>query len=344
MHTETQPGKAPVKDKEKIIAGRYRVSGHLGSGAVGDVYQAVDMQTERKIAVKILKTQEEDAPDDIPERFKQEALKCIELEHPNLVKGYQYIELDHFQYGDEEYRDTAAYVMEYVEGKSAVRIMKQSYRSFQQINRIVRETLHALQYLHDNSIVHRDIKTENIYITEEGSVKLLDLGMMKDASSDILTRPGAILGTVQYMAPEYLIKKVISSGCDIYAVGIVLLELITGRRLYWGLCDNNVMQHLISTRFEIEPRVLNYLPPKYKYIVLKATAYEPGNRFGSASEMAKELDEHDEKRFKKRLKEDFGISEVIPPGKKQRAIKSWMYLLAVLLGAGSAICWYVFVR
>lgn len=261
--------------KSELLLNRFQVIRTLGEGAVGAVYLVHDKERpDELIALKVL-TNTIDLDDHTHERFKQEINILQEVSHPNMVKAYDYIESD----------DTIAYTMEYVEGDDLGTIYKKESFSYEAINNIFIQLLSALEALHVKGVWHRDIKLENIMITKDGTVKLTDLGLVKNVFNKGYTKTGVLLGTAQYMPPEYVKKANYDARGDLYAVGVVLFEMLAKRRRMANLPGNKVIEQLMETNFLIPEHELEGLSPRYVEIISKSMMPDPKERFQSASEM-----------------------------------------------------------
>ncbi|MCB0353845.1 MAG: serine/threonine protein kinase, partial [Bdellovibrionales bacterium] len=209
-------------------------------------------------------------------RFQDEMRVCQEIRHPNLVEAYDLIDLG----------DTVAFSMEYVKGADLGSFFRQGKSlDHDELDWIFQQLLSALQELHDHGIVHRDLKLENVLIREDGVLKLSDLGLMKDLNSKGLTRAGVLLGTAQYMPPEYVKHSKYDQRGDIYATGVMLLELLVGKRRLADKPGMEAIEHLIKTKFEIPALLLEGLPRKYRHIIALATEVDPATRYQTAEAM-----------------------------------------------------------
>lgn len=264
---------------EPNLLDRFEVIEALGDGAAGFVYRVRDrVRDSREVALKVLAN---DLAFDgaTLERFLAELKICQELRHPNLVQAYDLIELG----------ETVAYTMEYVDGGSLQSIFAKQRVGLEAIDRIYEQILDAVQTLHDHNVIHRDIKLENVLVGTNGVVKLSDLGLMKQVGKKGLTRPGILLGTPQYMPPEYVRESKYDRRGDIYTLGLMLFELLTWKRWLSHLSGQEVITHLLKTKFQIDPKELDEVPRKYLPILARALNSKPDERYQSASEMRQDL-------------------------------------------------------
>lgn len=258
---------------------RFYVLSTIGSGAAGIVYRVLDRSEPRRdLALKVMTDSGAFGKDNMPERFRQEWQVCQAIRHPNIIETYEF-----FDYGE-----TLAYSMEYVSGSNlAHALFHGSPFSHADIDRIMAELLGALGELHRYGIVHRDVKLENILLRDDGMVKLGDMGLVKDILiMRTLTRKNVCVGTVPYMAPEYLLEGFCSAQADLYSAGILLYELVLKKRYYDGSISPDQMAESIKSRnFALPPEDLERLPERYRVIVQYATEPSLAARYASANEM-----------------------------------------------------------
>lgn len=264
--------------KKRMIASRYRLDGLIARGGMGAVYRGVDTRLERSVAVKLLGEALIDREDAV-ERFKREARAAARLSHPNIANVYDYGVDDGHHY----------IVMELLPGPSLAETLMTGPLEPDKAARIAMQIAEALEVAHATSMVHRDIKPANVVFCAEDRVKVTDFGIAKLDGQTKLTSTGGLFGTPQYVSPEQMNGESASPRSDIYALGVVLYEMLTGEAPFDG--DNAVavaMRHLSedvpapSTRRAGVPRDLDS-------IVLKATARDPRDRFSDGSEMAAAL-------------------------------------------------------
>jgi eukaryotic-like serine/threonine-protein kinase len=261
-----------------IFDGRYRILGKLGGGGMANVYLAEDTTLGRRVAIKMLHRRfVEDAK--FVERFRREAKAAAGLNHPNIVGVY-----DWGQVGSENY-----IVMEYVEGETLKELVRRRDRlPGGEAVALALELLAAVGAAHANGVIHRDIKSQNILIDREGRVKVADFGIAQ-AGDPGMTEAGSILGTAQYLAPEQARGEPVDERSDLYSVGVVLYEMLTGRVPFKG--DSAVTVALKHVN-ELPPEPASLvpgLPYSLNQIVLKALAKDPNRRYGSAAEFAADL-------------------------------------------------------
>ena len=264
---------------EKILADRYRLVEQIGIGGMAIVYRAVDMRTGHNVAVKVLRPEfNQDA--EFVGRFQREAEAASKMTHHNIVNL-----LDVGMDGDNRYL-----VMEYVQGKTLKDIIKEKGRLSPQVAaQITIRILSALQHAHQNGIIHRDIKPQNILIHSDGHVKVADFGIARMANSTTLTHGDNVMGSVHYFSPEQASGQAADVTSDIYSVGVTLYEMLTGRVPFDG--DSPVaiaMQHLHARPAPIET-IAPDVPPAIIHVCMMAMEKDPHYRYQSAREMAAEL-------------------------------------------------------
>ncbi len=264
---------------EKILADRYRLVEQIGMGGMAIVYRAIDQRTGHSVAVKVLKPEfNKDA--EFVGRFQREAEAASRMTHHNIVNL-----LDVGMDGDNRYL-----VMEYVQGKTLKEVIREKGR----VNPVVAaqitiRILSALQHAHQNGIIHRDIKPQNILVHADGHIKVADFGIARMANSSTLTRNDTVMGSVHYFSPEQASGRAADVTSDIYSVGVVLYEMLTGRVPFDG--DSTVavaMQHLHARPTPIET-IAPEVPLAICHVAMMAMEKNPKYRYQSAREMAAEL-------------------------------------------------------
>ncbi len=269
-----------IAGHKKVMFDRFEVKTILGEGAAGCVYKVFDRNTEKEVALKVL-THADAFDEHTVKRFVEEVNISQQLKHPNLAQAYEFISTD----------ESIAYTLEYVEGKDLGEVLDEGPLQYKQIDKIFKQLLSALFFLHEHDILHRDLKLENIMIRNDGVAKLTDFGLIKNKNKAKLTRTGVLLGTAQYMPPEYIQKGEYTHKSDLYAAGIVLYELLTGERRLSDLAGNEVIEYVIRNKFRIPVLKIAGAPEKYQYIIDKAMAQDPADRFSSAKEMLRVFNE-----------------------------------------------------
>ena len=260
--------------------GRYEILSELGQGAMGVVYKAIDPLIDRVVAIKTVKFagSREDCAS-FEERFYREAKSAGRLNHPHIVTIYDVGKSD----------NTAYIAMEYLQGQQLKEILDvHTAMSIDRIVDIAAQIAEGLGYAHKNGIVHRDIKPANIMLVQGDTVKITDFGIAR-MSSSTGTLAGTVLGSPRYMAPEQVIGKVVDGRSDIFSLGVVLYEMLTGESPFDGDNINTTMYRIVNEA-PVPPKTLApRIPEAFDYIVAKALAKHPDARYQSADEMAHAL-------------------------------------------------------
>ena len=260
--------------------GRYEVLSELGQGAMGVVYKAIDPLIDRIVAIKTIKfdgTNEETA--NFEERFYREAKSAGRLNHPHIVTIYDVGKSN----------GTAYIAMEYLEGEQLKDILDvHTPMSIERIADIAAQIAEGLAYAHKNGIVHRDIKPANVMLLQGDRVKITDFGIAHMSTSSG-TLAGTVLGSPRYMAPEQVVGKAVDGRSDLFALGVLLYEMLTGESPFDGDNINTTMYRIVNEA-PIPPKTMvPRIPEAFDYIVAKALAKHPDARYQSAAEMADDL-------------------------------------------------------
>ncbi len=263
-----------------MLDGRYEIQKRIGVGGMADVYMAYDIEESREVAVKILKN-EFINNDEFLKRFKNESKAVSMLSHPNIVKIL-----------DVGFNDDVRFiVMEYIDGITLRDyIEKEGHVDWKEASHLVIQILRALQHAHDRGIIHRDIKPQNIMMFEDGTIKVMDFGIAKFTYELGITATAQTIGSVHYISPEQACGKPIDGKSDIYSVGILMYEMLTGKKPFDT--DNPVTVALMQMQNKAElPRNINPdIPEGMEEIVLKAIEKEPENRYQSANDMIRDIE------------------------------------------------------
>lgn len=268
-----------MTNRKNVIADRYEVVSHIGQGGMADVFLAVDTILNRQVAIKILRADlSTDAVSIL--RFEREAQAAAALAHPNIVEIYDV--------GD--YKGHHYIVMEYVTGKT----LKQVIRSRgplvnEEAVDIMKQLCSAISEAHSRGIIHRDIKPQNVIVKADGSIKILDFGIATAKGSMQLTQANNVMGSVHYLAPELAKGEAASPQSDIYALGIVLYEMLAGDVPFKA---DQAVQIALKHMQEPMPdvRLINAsVPQSIANVITRATAKDPNNRYGSCREMLQDI-------------------------------------------------------
>lgn len=266
--------------EERKRVGRYELLEVLGSGSMGLVYKALDPKINRHLAIKTIRFSDEfedDAIKDIKRRFLREAEIAGQLAHPSIVTIYDV--------GEDE--DLTYIVMEFLEGKDLSKFIKRKNQlSFRKILQVIARVADALEYAHNREVIHRDIKPANIMLLDNGGVKMTDFGIAKAISSS-RTKTGVILGTPNYMSPEQIMGQKIDQKSDIFSLGVLFFQLLSGELPFQGKNLSSLLYQITQVK---HPPVRDFnakLPRVCGQIIDKALSKERDDRFKSAGEMAK---------------------------------------------------------
>ena len=295
--------------KGQKINDRYQIIRTIGEGGMANVYLAHDTILDRDVAVKILRG---DLADDekFVRRFQREAISASSLAHPNIVEMYDVGEDDGQYY----------IVMEYIDGKTLKNLVKRrGSLTLSEVVDIMLQLTSAIACAHDSYIIHRDIKPQNVLIKEDGTIKITDFGIAMALNSNELTQTNSVMGSVHYLPPEQANGSGATIKSDIYSLGILMFELLTGKLPFKG--DNAVeiaikqMRDQIPSVCAINPEI----PQSIENIILKACAKNPKNRYENVLEMHEDIknslneERKDEKRITYRYSEnDLDETKVIP--------------------------------
>lgn len=263
--------------------GRYDIIRVLGKGAMGLVYEARDPNLDRRVAIKTIKVENlsAEAAAEYEARFRTEARSAARLQHPNIVSVYD----------SDRDGDMAFLVMEFIQGEDLKHHLDAGRRySLEQSLGMVRDLLSALDYAHRQSIVHRDVKPANLLIEADGRVKLTDFGVARIQDSGEATRTqGSMVGTLKYMSPEQVQGVPIDARADLFAVGVVLYQLLTGKRPFDGDTDFAIIQQIVNLTPSAPSTFSTLLPPAVDAVVARALAKKRDERFATAQEFSQAL-------------------------------------------------------
>lgn len=265
-----------------VIAGRYEVVKCLGAGSMGLVYACRHRDLSgHLVGVKVLFP--EVARDKIAAaRFRNEIFASYGVSHPNVVRAYEYIRDG----------DLVAYTMEYVGGGDlADRLGKTDEHPIplHEIIRVLSQMCAGVQAIHDAGIVHRDLKPENILLTKEGNVKIADFGIARTGHGPKLTEHGGVVGTIDYVSPEYMLNSQVDWRSDIYAVGILGYEMLTGSSPFQGDSVYATITKRLKTDPALPSSIRKECPSMLDEIILRAMARDPEQRYQSAAQMFRDL-------------------------------------------------------
>lgn len=339
----------------KRLNGRYKLLQLIGGGGMANVYLARDIILDRDVAVKVLRL---DFVNDelFIKRFRREAQAATSLNHENIVTIYDVGEDDGIYY----------MVMEYVRGCTLKQYIQQhAPLPVQEALRMMDQLTGAIAHAHQNGVIHRDIKPQNILVSEDGTLKITDFGIAVALSSTTITQTNSVLGSVHYLSPEQAKGGMATEKSDIYSLGIVMFELLTGQLPFLGESAVAIMLKHLQTETPSVRRWNPNIPQSVENIVLKATAKNPLHRYNSALDMRQHIrtalspERINEAKFTLPTEDDDEETKVVPiikspppslekrenvPAPKEKRSKKWIALWALFLllfiGAGvSAVTW-----
>jgi eukaryotic-like serine/threonine-protein kinase len=266
--------------RDTLVDGRYQILDRIGSGGMGDVYRAHDNELERVVALKLLLRRFSEDPEFVA-RFRREASAAAGLQHPNIVQIFDRGEWDGTYY----------IAMEYLPGRTLKQIVREHgplepARAIE----VLEQILMAARFAHERGIVHRDIKPHNVIVAEDGRVKVTDFGIALAGASD-MTETGSIMGTAQYLSPEQAQGHPVDARSDLYSIGIVLYELLTGTVPFDADSPVTIALKQVS-EVPVPPGQLNpAVPPALDSVVMRALQKDPAARFQSAEEFLAALEQ-----------------------------------------------------
>ncbi len=327
--------RAPTSSKMigTVLSGRYRLEAKLGSGGMSTVYLARDTTLDRPVAVKVLHGEMSEQADQLA-RFRQEARAVAKLSHPNVVSVIDAGEDGGFPY----------IVFEYVEGETLkARINRLGPLDVQEALAYAIEIGRGLTVAHARNMVHRDIKPQNVLIDSEGRAKLTDFGISRQLEQDGMTATGRVLGTTDYVAPEQAMGHGTDQRSDVYSLGVVLFEMLTGSVPFEadsqvGVAMKHVNEELPDVQGE-RPE----LSAATALVVERATAKDPARRYADIGEMIDDLStalEVEAARAGSTTGEATSVLDAVPPAKRKlsgRARWSWAAVLVLVVAAAAAL-------
>ncbi len=270
-----------VLSSSEELRGQYEITDFLGEGGMGVVFLGKQQDLDRDVAIKCIRCDEFGGEEGVA-RFKREASVLAGLEHPGIVKIYKV----------DQAGQCLFIVSEFIDGENLKARLHRMPMHWKAALQLVLDVALVLDYVHDKGIVHRDIKSENILLPNEGGVKVIDFGLAKDYSgssaSHNVTRQGEFLGTPEYLAPEIIRHQVIGPSCDIYSLGVLLFEVLTGRLPYTGKPFDVLTAHLRAPLPSLREH-LPQVPAGIEQLMQRAMAKQPAERQSSAKAFADEI-------------------------------------------------------
>jgi len=296
-----------------VLGGRYEILALLGQGGMGAVYKARDRELDRLVALKIIRPELTTNPE-ILRRFKQELILARQVTHRNVIRIFDLGQADGFKF----------ITMEYLDGKDLRAVLKEKGKlSPAEAARIIVQICRALEVAHGEGVVHRDLKPQNIMLDANGRAYVMDFGIARSAHLPGMTQMGALIGTPEYMSPEQAKGEKLDERSDLFSLGVIFYELITGQSPFYS--DTPLaslwkrMQEKAKPLCEVDPAI----PKPLSDIVAKAMEIEPTDRFASAGEMAQELEFW--------LNPSAGRTTIIVPAPRTASYWKWASAALVLL-------------
>lgn len=300
-----------VSDDPRVLSGRYELSNLVARGGMAEVYRAHDRLLDRPVALKIL-FPELSVDRSFVERFRREAQAAANLSHPNIVPV--------FDWGED--MGTYYIVMEYVDGRALSSILRTAGPLHpDRAAEIAADVAAALAYAHRHGVIHRDVKPGNVLITEEGTVKVTDFGIARAVNTEeSLTQTGAVMGTAAYFSPEQAEGQGVDARSDIYSLGVVLFEMVTGRPPFLGDTPVAVASKHVREHPPMPRQINSAIPPALEAVIMKCMAKDPAHRYASGEELRADL---------LRFREGRGVSADVPATAMNPAVGTTSTMTAV---------------
>jgi len=272
-----------VLDKGSIFAGKYKIIGEIGRGGMGVVLKAEDTKLKRTVALKFLPPEVSRYPE-AEERFIREAQAAAALDHPNICTIYE----------AEEHECQAYIAMAYIEGKSLRERIAKNPLDTEEAIEIAAQVAEGLEEAHKKGIIHRDIKSANIMVTEKGQAKIMDFGLAKVIGESLITKEARTMGTVAYMSPEQAKGEAVDHRSDIWSLGIVLYEMLSGQLPFCGERETSIMYSIVHEEAKPLKEIKRDLPPELQKVIDRALKKNPGSRYQTAAEVSEDLRKYQE--------------------------------------------------
>jgi serine/threonine protein kinase len=309
--------------KGSMAAGRYRILEELGRGGMGVVYKAEDTRLERTVALKFLPPELTHVPD-VKARFMREAQAAAALDHPNICTVYEFDEAD----------DRTFISMAYVEGRSLKKKLESGPLELEEALSIATQVAEGLAEAHKKGIIHRDIKSGNIMVTDRSQAKIMDFGLARKSESTLLTSEGATLGTVAYMSPEQARGEKVDHRTDIWSFGVVLYEMLTGQLPFKGEHEQAIVYSILKE----EPKPIKDLkpdvPPSIEQVVFRALEKDPDRRDQQIEDLLDDLKSISAGIVPEGIKARLRKARL---GKRKRALLYGGAVMLVLAAVGAAL-------
>jgi len=321
----------------------YKITAELGRGGMGIVYRATDTKLDRTVAIKVLPSATLASEDDRA-RFYREAKAAAALHHPNIASVF---EIDEAVPSGAPHDAQASpfIVMEFIEGETLEKRIKAGPMKLEEAVRIASQMSNGLEAAHEKNIVHRDIKAANVMLTKKGDAKLLDFGLAQTAQSTKLTRMGSTLGTVAYMSPEQARGEEVDNRTDLWSVGVVLYEMLSGRNPFRGDYEQAIVYSILNEDPEPLTSIRTGFPMGLEWIISKLLAKQARQRYQSAAELLVDLETVDltsiglSRSRATATQVASTLTELGPESTSRTNISPWL-IASVLTVIGMAIGWY----
>ena len=280
MKSHTKTLQTPVQDliAGTMFAGRYKIIAEIGRGGMGVVYKAEDTKLKRTVALKFLPPELTHIPE-VKERFVREAQAAAALDHPNICTVYEF----------DEAEETTFISMAYIEGQSLKKKSDSGPLELDEALKIAMQVAEGLQEAHKKGVVHRDIKSANIMVDERGQANIMDFGLARMTGTTMLTQEGTTMGTIAYMSPEQSKGEPVDQRTDIWSLGVVIYEMITGEQPFKGHYEQAIVYSILNE----DPRPIDSnrddIPPELTPVITKALSKDPDNRYQTIRELLSDL-------------------------------------------------------
>jgi len=277
-HDESDITRSHIQLASDTVIGQYRIIEKIGAGGMGEIYLAWDTELNRNVALKFLPLHFCQDPD-CRARFKREAQAAAKLDHPNIVTVHEV----------GEFQGRPFFAMQHVEGQSLKEILAGKTLALDRILQIAIQICEGLQEAHEKEVIHRDIKPSNILIDSHGRARIVDFGLASVYETERLTKTGSTLGTIGYMSPEQVRGEKIDHRADLFSLGVVLYELITGHSPFKAESEAAILHAITSNKPELLARFRREVPLELQTIIDKALEKNVATRYQHADELAADL-------------------------------------------------------
>jgi serine/threonine protein kinase/dienelactone hydrolase len=308
-----------------IIAEKYKIVGEVGRGGMGIVYKAEDTKLRRTVALKFIPPELSRYPE-AKERFIREAQAAAALDHPNICTVHEV----------EDFEDRAFIAMAYIQGQSLREKIAKHPLSIDEALDIAIQVARGLEEAHNKGIIHRDIKSANIMVTEKGQAKIMDFGLAKVIGESLITKEAKTMGTVAYMSPEQARGEAVDQRTDIWSLGVVLYEMLAGQLPFKGERETSIMYSIVHEEPKRLKTIKPDIPSELEQIIHLALEKKPEARYSSAGEMLKDL-----RKYQESLQVSAaGIFNLKSLWRRIRKPQVAIPAIAIILAIGFLAAWY----